>query len=194
MTSRTFRSAAAVGLALLLGAGTAGATAMFRLDVRSLAKSADVIVRGTVTRVQSRWTADHQRIVTDVDIQVAESLKGTPGEVVRVLQPGGEVDGIGQKVSGLASFSTGEEVVVFLQQHGPVFQVSGMSQGKFSVQRSSDGTSAFAVPAPTDAVLIDPVTRAPVPATQQAVELEGFKREVHQALKADKAGGQKVTP
>ena len=59
-----------------------------------------------------------------------------------------------QVVSGLARFSEGEEVVLFLERQGSSrFQVTGLSQGKFRVERSTDGRDAFAVPERGDAVL-----------------------------------------
>ncbi|MEE2830269.1 MAG: hypothetical protein VX498_13860, partial [Myxococcota bacterium] len=47
-----------------------------------------------------------------------------------LVQPGGRVEGFGTKVFGLAEFSVGEDVVVFLEGS----RVLGLSQGKFEVQ------------------------------------------------------------
>ncbi|MHB8873799.1 MAG: hypothetical protein ACYC8T_08955, partial [Myxococcaceae bacterium] len=127
----------------------AGATTLLAMDVPALARGADAIVRGSVVGVTSRWTGDHQRIVTEVQIEVADRLKGTAPQIVTVVQPGGVVGDIGQRVSGLASFAEGEEVVVFLERRaGGTFLVEGMAQGKFRVERSSDGKAAYAVPEP----------------------------------------------
>jgi hypothetical protein len=185
MRRGTFRGAAGFALALfIIAAGTAGATVMIREDLDTLTRQSDVIVRGKVTRLASRWTADHRRIVTDVDIEVSESLKGAPATVVRVTQPGGEVGDIGQRVSGLAVFSPGEEVVVFLQRRpGEGYAVEGLAQGKFRVERSSDGTRAFAVPEPTgDALVLDAATRQPIQVESRVRELEDLRREVRAAL------------
>ena len=90
---------------------------------------------------------------------------------------------IGQKVSGLASFTPGEEVVVFLDRRGPdAFSVRGMAQGKYRVQRAANGAQALAVPEPTgDARLVDPATGAEVASTRRPVSLESLRGTVRAA-------------
>jgi hypothetical protein len=178
--SRPLRSLA---LLALLCALPAGATSLLRVEVPELSRKADAVVRGTVRRVESRWSADGRRIVTDVEIQVAETLKGAPGSTVLVTQPGGRVGDIGQRVSGLASFAQGEEVVVFLQRRGKsAFSVRGMAQGKFQVRRSPDGKAVLAVPESTgDARLVDPATGKETAATQRSLPLESLRATVRAA-------------
>lgn len=170
--------------AVLLFCLPVSATTMLRVDLPELAQSADAIVHGTVRRVESRWSGDGRRIVTDVEIQVTESLKGQAGGTVLVTQPGGRVGDIGQTVSGLASFATGEEVVVFLERHGPqAFRVSGMAQGKYKVQRAEGGTSAMAVPESVgDSLLLDPDTRQPTQSSQRSMSLTDLKASIRTAL------------
>lgn len=175
-------------LALLLLAPPAAATSMLRAEVPELSREADAVVRGTVRRVHSRWSGDGRRIVTDVEIQVAEALKGAPGGTVLVTQPGGRVGDIGQRVSGLASFSEGEEVVVFLQRRGrDAFSVRGMAQGKFRVQRSKDGKAALAVPESTgDVRVVDPATGQEVHPERKSVPLESLRSAVRAAAAGKK--------
>lgn len=170
--------------AVLLFCLPVSATTMLRADLPELAQSADAIVHGTVRRVESRWSGDGRRIVTDVEIQVTESLKGQPGGTVLVTQPGGRVGDIGQTVSGLASFASGEEVVVFLERHGPLaYRVSGMAQGKYKVQRAEGGTSAMAVPESVgDSLLLDPATRQPTQSSQRSMSLTDLKASIRTAL------------
>jgi hypothetical protein len=136
-----------IGWGMWAVASAALASSVISVNLDQLTQRSDAVVHGTVTNKQSRWSGDGRRIITDVQIQVSESLKGTPGATVSIQQPGGVVGDIGQSVSGLASFSEGEEVVVFLGKWGKQFQVVGAAQGKFSVQRSSDG-KVVAVPDP----------------------------------------------
>ena len=173
----------------------AGATTMLREEVTDLSRVSDVVVRGTVRRVESRWTQDRMRIVTEVEISVAETLKGKGGATVKILQPGGQVGDIVQKVSGLASFSQGEEVVVFLERRpGERYMVAGMAQGKFRVERSSDGTAAFAVPEPVgDALVLDPTSRAPTAERHRVLELEEMRRTVRATLQ-DQPGRKEGQP
>jgi hypothetical protein len=177
----------AVALALVSASAPAWATSMLLTDVNTMSKTSDAIVRGKVKRLESRWSGDKMRIFTEVEVEVAESLKGEPAQTVKIRQPGGQVGDIAQVVSGLASFQEGEEVVVFLEKRGGQrFQVSGMAQGKFRVERSSDGKAAYAIPDGLgDAQLLDPVTRQPVKADRQTLELATLKTRIRTALSKD---------
>ena len=161
----------------------ASATTLLKVDLPELSHSADVIVHGTVRRMESRWSGDRRLIVTDVEIQVTEALKGQASGTVLVTQRGGQVGDIGQKVSGLASFSPNEEVVVFLERRGPAFQVSGMAQGKYKVVRAEGELSAMAVPESTgEALLLDAKTREPVPPSRLPLPLMQLKASIRAAL------------
>ncbi|WP_224367248.1 hypothetical protein [Hyalangium versicolor] len=174
---------AVLAAALLIGL-PAAATTMLKIDLTGLSQTADVVVHGTVRRTESRWSSDRRRIVTDVEIEVTETLKGQAGSTVLITQPGGRVDGIGQIVHGMATFATGEEVVVFLDHHGPrAFHVTGMAQGKYQVRRSEDSRSVMAVPESTgDALLLDPTTRQPTGSGQKALTLDELKAAIRTAL------------
>ena len=169
---------------VLLLSLAASATTMLRADLPELAQTSDAIVHGTVRRVESRWSGDGRRIVTDVEIQVTEALKGQAGSTVLVTQPGGRVGDIGQRVSGLASFTPGEEVVVFLERRGTqAFRLSGMAQGKYQVQRTEGGKGAMAVPEPTgDVLLLDPDTRQPTDSSLRSLSLPELKAAIRTAL------------
>jgi hypothetical protein len=182
----TLRSAlrALLAAALLLGL-PAAATTMLKIELPELAWQADTVVHGTVRRVESRWSGDRRRIITDVEIEVTETLKGEAGSTVLLIQPGGRVGDIGQIAHGLATFTPGEEVVVFLDRRGAkAFQVTGLAQGKYQVRRSADSRSALAVPESTkDTLLLDPQTRQPTTAEQKALTLEELKAAIRTALK-----------
>lgn len=182
MTIR-FALRALLSITLLIGLPV-GATTLLRTDVAELSSASDTIVQGTVRRVQSRWSGDGRRIVTDVEIEVTDTLKGQPGGTVLVTQPGGKVGDIGQQIHGLATFTPGEEVIVFLEKRGKVsFQVSSMAQGKFQVRRDADGKTVLAVPESTgDTLLLDPVTRQPTASAMKPVPLTELKASVRTAL------------
>jgi hypothetical protein len=170
-------------LVLLLGL-PAGATSMLKVDVAELSRQADAIVHGTVRRVESRWSGDGRRILTDIEVEVVQALKGQPGPRVLITQPGGKVGNIGQVVSGQASFAPGEEVVLFLERRGPqAFRVSAMAQGKYRVQRSPDGKTVLAVPEPLgDALLVDASTGEPTQASTSPLPLSELESSIRTAL------------
>lgn len=117
--------------ALLLAAPGAAAT-FVAASVEEVARSSDAVVRGRVTGTASRATRDG-RIVTEVEIAVDETWKGAPGEVLRVVVPGGRLPGVAMKVDAAPALAEGEEVVLFLARSGPVWQVSGLALGKYRV-------------------------------------------------------------
>ena len=174
-----------LAVSVVVLAAAAGATTVAALDVVGLTHGSDAIVRGTVTSVQARLTKDGARIMTDAEVQVAETWKGSPvaGRSLTVMQPGGEVGDFGQRVEGVATFREGEEVVVFLEARGDRFIVTGMAQGKYRVERSSDGKAVFAR-SDGDVEVLDPVTRLPVPRAAQVLTLDQLRAQVRAAAAA----------
>ena len=167
-----------------LAASTALATTLIAADVPALARSADAIVIGTVVSSNPRLSADGFRIVTDTEISVTEALKGQTVATLVVTEPGGIVGNLGQKVEGTATFEVGEEVVVFLDKRSDRFRVTGMLQGKFRLERSSDGRTRYAIPqAVLQTRLVDPVTHQETVSALKSVELQLFKAQIAAALK-----------
>jgi hypothetical protein len=116
----------------------AAGTVVIRLTFEEQVKAATAIVRGKVGQSQAQWDEGHRRIWTYTELTVAESLKGSAKGTILVRQPGGVVGPIGQDVAGVATFSAGEEVVLFL--HAPpddasVWGVDGLAAGKVSLVR-----------------------------------------------------------
>jgi hypothetical protein len=128
-------------ITLFAVAAAAHATTMIQLDLKTMTARADRVVLGTVESTVSRWTPDHQAIYTEATLRVAKSYKGAlkPGDALVVRREGGSVDGIGMRVYGAASFTPGEEAVVFVEQRGAASWVVGMSQGKLRVTTGADG-------------------------------------------------------
>jgi hypothetical protein len=124
---------------LLGGLGPAHATVVHFLDEAALAKQSDSVVRGRVV-AQSVARVDG-RLWTDTTLEVDEVLKGKlrPGAKMLVRQPGGERDGVGMRVIGVARFSLGEEVVLFARWAGGRHHSVGMAQGKYQLRRDSAG-------------------------------------------------------
>jgi hypothetical protein len=157
------------------------ATTAVSLDLNQLTLSSNAIYRATVISVDSRWTTDHSRIITDATLEVIEVFKGEKKSVAVVMQPGGVVGEIGQAVSGTAQFKVGEEVIVFLEARGPNFTVSGLSMGKFSVQRSTDGTAAYVVPSTSGLELVDEKSHQASAPKVQTLTLVEFKKQIANA-------------
>ncbi len=112
----------------------AGAQAlMVPEDQSSLAGSADGIVLGTVTSVESRWTAD-RNIETTAQIALDSAVKGTfPARAVAVTIQGGTVDGVVQVVEDEPVLAPGARGFYLLERGASGFKLHGARQGVIPV-------------------------------------------------------------
>jgi hypothetical protein len=148
---------------LLLLASIASATTLVHLDVTALTRASTRVARARVEAVSSRW-AEPGRIVTEVQLTRLETWSGPDLPSLRVLLPGGTVDGIAQRIEGVPAFRPGEELVLFLaargsaragQAHGLV----GLAEGVWRVERP-EGSEPLARPEPLDGIrLVEPPGR-----------------------------------
>lgn len=152
------------------------ATTLLKLDLPALTKTSASIVRGSVKSSRASWNADHTRISTSIVITVRETWKGEPATEITVTQEGGVVGDVGQLVHGTVVFKTGDEVVLFLEEHGPRFILTGMVQGVFRVEGK---TATQAVE--NDAFMIDPMTRQPVAPAALSMSVDELALQVRNA-------------
>jgi hypothetical protein len=125
------RMKAARCFVLLLAVSAAASTAV-ELSVGELTQRSAAVARVRVT--STRAVLSEGRISTIVECEVLEAWKGAPGAALRIATPGGELDGLGQRVEGAATFTAGEEAVVFLSHPlGGTWRVTALEQGKWSV-------------------------------------------------------------
>jgi hypothetical protein len=99
----------------LLAPLSALASVVLSMSMEELAARAPLVVRGTVHRVDTQWDEAHTGIWTTSEVVVREVLKGPQRTTVLVKQPGGTINGFSQRVSGVATFTPGEDVVLFLE-------------------------------------------------------------------------------
>lgn len=187
-------------LAVLL-VGVAQATTLLALDVPGLTQASSLVVRAKVKSVASRWTKDGGRIMTDAVMDVSETWKGAPTNQITVMQQGGVVGDVGQLVHGTVSFKPGDEVVVFLEPRGDRYLMTGMMQGRFKVETSSDGKWTYARQEfDGQALFVDPSTHQPVSLGVVALPIDTLRAQVLAASGATapqeqtRPGPVKVTP
>jgi hypothetical protein len=105
------------------------------MDLEDLVRASEEIVHGTVVEVTSHWNHDHTMIVTDVHLQVHESILGDVGGEVRFVHPGGVVGALRVEIPGAGVFSQGQEAVLLLSRSARGDrQVTGLTQGRFDVE------------------------------------------------------------
>ncbi len=125
-------------------------TSFVEVPFEDAVQDAPLVVRGAVGARFSDWGLardGRRRIYTYYELIVSERLKGDSGEqrLILMRELGGEVDGVGMQVSGVAQFQPDEEVVVFLSPGVPdakgrtAFDVRGMMMGKFTVKTEEGG-------------------------------------------------------
>lgn len=89
---------------------------MVPMTTEQLTKSAQLVVRGTVTRVESHWSDDGKAIFSKAYIFVTDVIHGDdPTQEIVVEYEGGEIGDIGYRVSDSAQFEEGEDTLLFLQ-------------------------------------------------------------------------------
>lgn len=118
------------------------ATTVERFSLDELSLRSQTIIQGVVRGSRSFWSPDRKLILTATTLEVTESLKGQTARTVEVTTVGGQVDDTVLHVSGMPSFTAGENVVVFMERSGAFTTVFGLGQGKFTV---SNGTVMNAV-------------------------------------------------
>lgn len=136
-------AAVAVFVVILVGRGS-GSAALGEgtgPDIEDLAQAADVIVRGRVVETHSFWNADHTFIETDSVLQRLYTVHGFVPQRFSVRTPGGVLpqENLGMAASESASFTVGDEVLVFLTRQGGLYKVAGGGRGKYVVE---DGIAA----------------------------------------------------
>ncbi|MCP3142412.1 matrixin family metalloprotease [Pyxidicoccus xibeiensis] len=170
-------------LALFFLTPTVHASTLMALDVPSLTRGSDLVVRGKVMGTTSRWLPGTGRIVTDVRLAVDEALMGAVAhDSLTLVQPGGTVDGIHQQVSGSADLWPGEEVVLFLARGLDGLHVVGLSQGRFRVVPAADGEVRLGTSVlPEGLTLLDPLSLQPVSGTPRTLDLQTLREQVRAA-------------
>jgi hypothetical protein len=177
-------------LLLLLGLAPlpARASLVLAMDLGQLTAQSERIVVGEVTSVRSHWDARHEKILSTIEVKVAEAWKGAMPAQGRmtIVQPGGVADGIEMRVHGMPSFAPGERAVLFLRGGTTqAMSLVGMGQGKrgLSFDAASkrwmvDGGDRSA------AVKIDARGRTQPAAPEPILPLEDLRRRVSTMVKA----------
>jgi hypothetical protein len=131
----------AVALALFIP-WAALASSVLQQSFEEMTASSALVVRGTVGESEAHWDPAHRRIFTYTEIRAEEDLKGHASPLLLIRSPGGEAEGMGQRVEGSPVFRSGESVVLFLERapdEPGVLQVAALAAGKVSLARSKLG-------------------------------------------------------
>lgn len=170
--------AAALASSALLSAPAADASLARSVDFDTKVAEAESVVLGKVTKTESRWDASHRWILTYSTLRVEKALKGTAGQELTLVTPGGQVGNIGQSTVGVPEFREGDENVVFVKQSRVGPTVLYFDQGTYEVSR--DGNQRIVTPVATDAVVVD-TQRGMAVSPEAPRTLAQFEAEVKRA-------------
>ena len=131
---------------------------MLRKSIEELTFEADSILIGKVERIESRWNEEKTLIYTYVTISVSQYTKALSSakqfEEIIVRVRGGEVGDIGLRVSDTPQFREGEEVFLFLRMEKlPLFSVTGLFQGKYTIEDGIAKNRMLGVEIPLDSFI-----------------------------------------
>lgn len=123
--------------------GPVAGTTLIKKNLSQLAREADAIVVAKVAANSCAWNDKKTLIWTRTQVRVLETWKGKVSRDLDVMEPGGVVHPVGQKVPGMARYKTGDTVVIFLKKDVlGQWRTHGCIQGVFPVARRKDGTLA----------------------------------------------------
>ena len=130
---------AATTAILAIGSADVSASRVVHMSARQMADNSVLVVRGRVIDVESYWNEKNTKIFTKTTITVDETFKGDQRSRIELIQLGGIVGNIKVNVEGALLWTENEEVLLFLEPYdGGTYQVSGLSQGKFLVERDPE--------------------------------------------------------
>jgi hypothetical protein len=128
---------------VLLFLGIAGASASIFVEVplKMMCVESDHIVIARMISMNSYWGPNHQKIFTDITLEISDKIKGQlqKGDQIKMTLAGGTVDGITTLVIGGPRFIEGQESVLFISEKisaksgKKYFKLYGLSHGKFDI-------------------------------------------------------------
>lgn len=154
--------------ALFLGAAaTASATTLLHMSLSKMSQTAAVIVRARCAGNSTGWDAGEIWTFTSFDTEEAWSGSAPARFTVRLL--GGRVGNLTSSVSGVPRFSSGEDVILFLETtpRGD-FSVVGWEEGTFRIRLDPRTGEA--------SVTQDTASLATFDAATRQFQVEGIRR------------------
>ncbi|MBL8238025.1 MAG: hypothetical protein JNM66_11430 [Bryobacterales bacterium] len=130
-------------LTILLAFGASlPATTLEKLTFDEMVAKSTSIVRG---RIRLSNVRQHGAIYySHYQVQVAEQFKGPSAKLIDVVLPGGTIGRSQQTFSGVPSFPSDSELVLFLwTAKSGLTHIIGLSQGIFQVTKDANGSTVF---------------------------------------------------
>jgi hypothetical protein len=144
------RSALAFFIALLLASPVAAVT-VAPLSFEQLVRGSSAVIFGRVIDVRAQWTEDRRHVESLVTVDVLKGMKGSHGEQLTLMVPGGQLGRYVNLIPGAPSLTPGDLAVFFLTGRAPRLPVvTGFTQGIYRVQRGGRSGELLVTPPPID--------------------------------------------
>jgi hypothetical protein len=162
-------------LGLLFPTFYSHAATFIALTTDQMIENSASVVQGRVVDMQSSWDEGGRLIITNVTVQVTETIIGQAGPRIVVQTPGGTVGDFEVEAEGFPQLTQREEVILFIEQgsNADFHRITGHQQGHIEVVRRRDGV-ALAVPRVEGGVSYLTPSGQPMP-QMPSTELELFK-------------------
>ena len=132
-------------IVFVCAANSLSATTLVPAEFAQMAQESELIVHGTVVRVDAQLAGSSRSIESLITLQVSDTLKGTAAEQTVFRVPGGKVGRYRSVMVGAPQFAPGDEVFLFLKGRAPAIAMPyGLSQGVYRVARA--GATALVTP------------------------------------------------
>ena len=181
---RLGRRFATVCAILCAGAGILFGTSVLPPTFPELTNGSDYIVRAVVKSVRSEWrTANGRRdIYTLVELEVRETIAGSPPAPLVLEVLGGKVGAEELRLEGAPRFAAGDEDILFVRDNGrAIFPLFAMMHGRYPLL--TDPASGRRYVARSNRVPLGDTAEVPLPlADGPAASVQRRLRSPAQAL------------
>jgi hypothetical protein len=131
----------ACSVLLFLGIAGASASIFVEVPLKKMCVESNHIVIARMISMNSYWGPNHQKIYTDITLEISDKIKGQlqKGDRIKMTLAGGTVEGITTLVMGGPRFVDGQESVLFIAEKisarsgKKYFKLYGLSHGKFDI-------------------------------------------------------------
>lgn len=130
------------GILAIFLCSSANGTTIVAQDLKAIVRQADIIADVTVTNIAPYWVSPggSRAIHTRATFQVNRAIKGAASSTLVLSFLGGELNGVGLKITGMPQFSLGERYILF--SYSPdknmVSPVLGFDQGALRVVHDNE--------------------------------------------------------
>ena len=164
-----------------------------------MVEHSDLIIEGVIDDIDSHWSRDGRRVVTDIAVEVNDTFKGraNKSQIINLRLPGGRVGKLVTWAYGLPHLKEQEEVILYLRYDDRLgYLIVGGNRGKLQVWGGKDsgekyvrGTSVEAQAAlREDAPKVKAKPEAADKGTvaDNRISLKSYKRYLRNIVKAQK--------